>query len=643
LDGDHLYFVSSAGDLAAPFWRRGMMPDFVQSGWAAALQATLLLAGILWVCGRVGSACFKLLGRAALGFTALEELLFSIGAGLSVLSGTIFLLGMFGRLRHSWFVGDLVGLGIGALIILGWSEFWRIPAVFYHKIDRRGWVFAALVLGVLFLAWVQAVSPPIGNDALAYHLFHPKEFLRQGNLGPIPYARESLWPYLTETLFMLGLSLSGTALAQLFHWAFYVMTAALSGAFCLRFFDRRTAEAAVLIFLFTPAAFAQAGTAYVDHALAFYCFSSIYVYALFVQNPRLPLLLVSGYLGGAAMAVKYLGIGVVAILALLETFRHRCRVIANSLLIVSAAFCACGFWYLRSWSVTGNPVFPFFPRIFGGHGATFDIAAGAGMGKGFLAFLTLGWNMTLHPSFFGGEILGPVFLMLVPAAALFSRLRMRRPLTAAVAFGIIYLIFLFTQSQQTRFYLSVIPLLAVASAYALIRLWREGQAGIRAVIAVLMAACLLLHGGMFVHRTRALWPVLLGRVTAERYLEIHERSFDGLQYLGRHLQAGQTWFNANEPRLFYASSTRGMIEDSLLLREEFRRTKSGLYDHLSVKSYDYIWISDDVDPEVSRYLVDHQTSYARVYDYDFTENPRTYHFAVYQKRAQLSSPAALSK
>ena len=79
-----------------------------------------------------------------------------------------------------------------------------------------------------------------------------------------------------------------------------------------------------------------------------------------------------------------------------------------------SVFAASGFWYIHSWAAIGNPVYPFFPDLFGGSGFKFNIGVNAGMGNNLPAFLKLLWNMTMYPRNFGGEMMGPLFLMFVP-------------------------------------------------------------------------------------------------------------------------------------------------------------------------------------------------------------------------------------
>src|SRR5690606_33265877 len=73
----------------------------------------------------------------------------------------------------------------------------------------------------------------------------------------------------------------------------------------------------------------------------------------------------AGGFAGAAAAVKYLGlywIALVPLAVLAWGGRRRVRLAAWSLL---AALAVAAPWYLRIHHHTGNPVFPYFPEVFG--------------------------------------------------------------------------------------------------------------------------------------------------------------------------------------------------------------------------------------------------------------------------------------
>lgn len=599
--------------------------EFLTSGPLSAFLATFLLGIILWICYRTGRVVLLVVGFDAAAFARIEERLFSIGLGMLVVSALIFLLGISGGLSATSVTLVLVILLAFTMVRLNryGTEQWGRQDV--SEYFFKNWFFCLVVGGVFFLAWIQALTPPIGNDALAYHLYHAKEFILRHKIEYLQYSRESLWPYFTETFFMLGLLLEGTILPQLFHWAFYVMTAALVYSFGRRFFNETLARWALVIFIFTPVAFAQAGHAYVDLVLAFFVFAGVYAFLLYDIYKSDRIFIMAGALIGGAVATKYLGLGAFAILGVLVAVKTKCRPKALLYYGVSA-FLVSGFWYIHSWIAIGNPVYPFFPKFFGGNGFEFDIAENVGMGKDFFAFLRLPWNMTMHPWNFGGEMIGSLFLMFAPFAII--NIKNPRPaMTYAAIFTALYTYFLFTQSQHLRFYLSVAPILSVAAAVGIRNLCALGTWPKRCSLAAL-AAILCLHGLIFAYRTRNAWPVVLGQISAQEYLLKYERSFEGYQFFKKHLKSGERFFNAAEVRYFYNPAEERMSYDSLPLRLALKKENKGLSDYLESNKFNYFWLAEDTDPDIKRFVEDHD--YLRMYSYESTEKPKTYRYDIYR-------------
>ncbi|MBI3316164.1 MAG: glycosyltransferase family 39 protein, partial [Candidatus Omnitrophica bacterium] len=326
-----------------------------------------------------------------------EGTLFSLALGLAALS--LFMLGL-----------GLLGLvtKLHALALLG---FFLVLPWWLEKGKRFSFSWASgasipflLMLFAFFLSWLNTTLPPIGNDALAYHLADPKDFILHGRVHPIPLSRESLWPYQTEMLFMLGLLLQGTSLAQALHWVFYPLTAFSIYAFGARFLGRREAVFGALVFVFTPVVFALSGEAYVDLGLTFFIFLSFYAFLLKDTLGELKASLVSGLFCGAALATKYSGLNAAVILTVFWLWRKPVS-LKSALYFILSALAVSGVWYLRSYWILGNPVYPFFSNFFGGRGFEFGIQSSLGTGNGVDSFLLLLWDMTFYPKLFGGDVL----------------------------------------------------------------------------------------------------------------------------------------------------------------------------------------------------------------------------------------------
>ena len=264
-----------------------------------------------------------------------------------------------------------------------------------------------------------ALAPAIGQDELCYHLMQPKNYVRAGAVYEVPFSSNSLWPYLMHMLFTLGLLLEGDSLAKLFHFSTYVGTALGVYAFLRREADAKTAVYGLAGYSLIPTAFIQASFAYVDNALAFYIFLAAYSLYYFFKDQRFIWIALAGIFAGFAASVKMIGLFILPMFAayavLLFIKNKRPRRCLAGLTVFFLAFITCGgLWYVRAWALRGNPVYPFYPDFFGGHGWKDTTYLFHGGKRGLVEFLFFPWNLTFRPQLFGGEQVGIIFLATLP-------------------------------------------------------------------------------------------------------------------------------------------------------------------------------------------------------------------------------------
>jgi hypothetical protein len=195
-----------------------------------------------------------------------------------------------------------------------------------------------------------------------------------------------------------------------------------------------------------------------------------------------PALLVCGVCCGVLAGLKLSGIiGVVAVALVLapglaRAGRSAWRAFALRF-VVPVALLALP-WGVKAAIYTGNPVYPFFHEQLGGPEWSQTLSAqftawqsAIGMGRGPLDYLLLPVRVILSggPRYeqFAGEI-GAFWIVLVPLAVVGGR---RVPLArAALLVAGASFAFWSVSSQQMRFLIPVLPLLAVAAAVAVVEL-----------------------------------------------------------------------------------------------------------------------------------------------------------------------------
>ena len=290
--------------------------------------------------------------------------------------------------------------------------------------------------------------------------------------------------------------------------------------------------------MLVPAVSNGMGSALNDVALACHANAALVAVLLWRDRPTAGRAILAGVLAGMAIGVKYPALVWAAVLGVIVITRRSARIdprlrldresrISNPrslALFALAATLSGGWWYLRAYAHTGNPVFPFFRHWFGGAGID-DVLDPI---KRPMAVTP--WNLltaivpiTLDPDRFDSlsHQFGPAFLLLLPGLFL---LRPPRRVVGIAAAGWLFFTLCLTQRQSMRFVLSAVGPFAVATAWAASRWWdRKSLPG--RVLAIGLALILLIESCLAVARCRHGWPVIVGRESAETFLARREPTY----------------------------------------------------------------------------------------------------------------------
>jgi hypothetical protein len=345
-------------------------------------------------------------------------------------------------------------------------------------------------LPVLFLL---SLVPVMAWDSDTYHLTLPKLYAAHGGFRLIPFNVYSNWPLNIELLFGLALQLKDWILANQVEFLFGVATVLAIYRFASQRDDRYAGLLAAVLFISNPIVLFEFWVAYVDTAFAFFFFMGFWLLERYAEAPRQgrTWLLMAGICAGILSGIKLTGptaAGCLGLLCLLltrksMTWGHSLR----NLLCYFALPCLvmAAPWWIKSWYYTGNPFYPFLYEVFGGPHWSDELAAqfrhwhrSIGMGRGLADYLLLPVRVILlgEPGYarFDGSI-NRLWIFWLPVAILGAR---RNPLVRhALIVSFLYFAFWAASSQQMRFLIPILPLLAVATALTIADLLRRVPPG----------------------------------------------------------------------------------------------------------------------------------------------------------------------
>lgn len=414
-----------------------------------------------------------LFGRLVLGFGTALGLTFGLmAAGLFGWPATLLLAAM-----------AAAGLWLDrAELLLAWRQ---------PRFGKADLLPAALVLLVLLPSFWITLNPAVHWDSAVYHLALPRLYAEAGGFVPVEMSVYSIWPHGFQLLYAFGLLFGGPWLTKLLHFSCGLfLVAGLHHAF-------RRSElpawrfgfwVAACGFLVHPVVLFELTVAYVDLAQAFF-YLAAFLFLLRAREegePAAGSLLLAGIAAGGVAVCKPTGpllllpLGVILLPYLLAERRaeragRALRLILGRFLLPILVLWLP--WVLRSWRITGNPVYPFLWPTFGGPDWNNKLAEefltwqrGIGMGREPLDYLLLPWRVLTEGgrnyASFDGRLGLPLIALLL--LALWRAARPSPPplLRPALLVSALFFVLWSLSSQQMRFLIPLLPLLSLAGGLA---------------------------------------------------------------------------------------------------------------------------------------------------------------------------------
>lgn len=411
----------------------------------------------------------------------------SLLGGLGLFSLALYLVGQVSFTRTT----IAAALIVAALLAIppfwrAWGTFQQIP----RSISRNIFVPSAVVfvvLSVTAIAGLAEMTGDWGKDSVSYHLLGPTVWLREGIVRPVLDNSTTSFPQIPETLFAVMLVAGGDRAPDFSSWLTLGLLLLVASGLAMRMgLSAGLAWWSAAIIVTMPAVYAGSHACFVDGIYAALLLAAARV-AFDAQSLKEWAL--SGIFAGLAMGTKYTGLlallalTVCVVLAVAKRSPFSGTASARNIgVALGAAVCVAAPFYIRNWLVLGCPIYPpppgyalvCSPKYF----STETIAQfhdyifqrGRGLGRGWLAFAELPFNLTYHTSNFhgaGGIGLCPLALAPFGLVALRNNFFARQ----AALLGLLLTTLWFVTQQESRFLIPVYVIAAILSVAG----WRYVQ------------------------------------------------------------------------------------------------------------------------------------------------------------------------
>ncbi len=345
-------------------------PDY-QTAFAYFLD-TLLLTGVALLLGaglmaRLLTQSGNTVSHTITTLRPSEFIFLSLATGFAIIIAELFIIALFGLLTPSVVLTVFI---ISALLGIA-SVYQRARSHPLFAPPESGWLpkmFMLIFVFSLLLLQLASVTSPTISDGTSYHAPYARFFLQHHGLA-VDY--DLIYPFHSlniNLLYSLGLMINNElSYIQSIHALFATLT--MFGLYAAAIHTGQKLWIALLLPTIFLKIFAiQFGRKFctVDLGSMFFIFAAIFSLMIWQKNrPENGLLLCSAICLGIAMGTKYIMCVFSIPIALMILQQERKQFMKPLCLYAGCAFLWGSWWYIRNAIMTGNPVHPFAPGIFG--------------------------------------------------------------------------------------------------------------------------------------------------------------------------------------------------------------------------------------------------------------------------------------
>jgi len=409
--------------------------------------------------------------------SAVEDVVFSTGVGLGVAIFLTMFLGFFRLLYPSAIILAFIAfVASGYPVYKRW--FAKISNLYWQRETLPGywylWIIGAIIIIILISPILRfPLYPPTGYDATSYHLPCAKYFSEWHAIRFTPFLRYPVFTINIEMLYTLMMVIYDDIGVQLIQFTCLVVTALSLVAWGKRISSYRAGAFAGAMLIATPQLYMLASVGYIELGLVMFITLAIYAFFNWANCGDDRWLYLSAVFFGLSAGTKYSSLFFIVIFGLaalvLGIKRKQLRPWLIFIGLIVVAGCP---WYIRNAVYTGNPVFPFFDRLFG-HSIwdEKDLPNFVkqmtlfGGGTSLLSFFTMPYKLVYHfGSFVENEPLLKIWLYALPVGIVIGCFRSYTRWILLVSF--LFYIFWFFSAQSLRYLDPILQLVALSIGFS---------------------------------------------------------------------------------------------------------------------------------------------------------------------------------
>ena len=518
-------------------------------------------AGATWL--TAADAGTALLDRAAPGLRRSPRLALGSILGFAAVGSAIALLAAI----HAAYASLMMGLIATAIIVRARSHLRRLRALpetvraagsRWSESDLLTRAFVVVAGLAMITAAVAAALPAVWWDPIAYHLPLMFAALSHGTLSFDPNVAQSAFPWLAESASLPAYALAGSAGAALCTLGCGV---ALAWAAALTADELQPGSGACCFALITGSALWLwiAPSSYIDVPVAMWAVAALCAPVLLPPALR-PYAAgaICGALAGACASAKYLGLVLapfsLCMLLLPQGDRVR-RAAGYALAFVAVA----APWYIRTWVLTGDPLYPFLSAAAAtgqsvgailAHGAA--VTGVCGGSSSLYDLLLLPYRLLAEPRAFCGD---PGYALRLGAALFAAAPLLSRRSRPYFLLSLALLIAWFATGRQLRFLMAGISIYAIVVSVGSSAMSSALRPVAQGVLAVLIAFGIATQWtpGLITEASNSLVPgyrYIAGAESGDAYLSRRLETYDAALWLRAHA-GGAKLYALDDVRDYY--------------------------------------------------------------------------------------------